>query len=403
MAMRILHVLDHSLPLHSGYTFRTRAILKAQQARGWEVMGVTGRRHYHAGPNPETADGLEFARTLKGWQPPSPLGELAEINALSRSIAVAIERFRPDIVHAHSPVLDALAALNATRAWKLPLVYEIRAFWEDAAVGNGTGVEGNARYRLTKAVETWAVNRANAVAVICKGLRDDLIKRGVEPDKIVVSPNGVDLTLFGEPVPADPARAAELGLTDAEVVGYIGSFYDYEGIDDLISAMPELVAARPRAKLLLVGGGPMEAALRTQAAASPAADRIVFAGRVPHEQVEDFYALTDVLAYPRKRMRLTDLVTPLKPLEAMAQRRLVAASNVGGHRELIEDGVTGTLFAPGDPPSIAAALINLFADRAHWTARRDRARAFVEAERNWSSNIARYEPVYQRLVAARAR
>jgi glycogen(starch) synthase len=102
-------------------------------------------------------------------------------------------------------------------------------------------------------------------------------------------------------------------------------------------------------------------------------------------------------------MRLTDLVTPLKPLEAMAQRRLVAASNVGGHRELIEDGVTGTLFAPGDPPSIAAALINLFADRAHWTARRDRARAFVEAERNWSSNIARYEPVYQRLVAARAR
>ena len=403
MAMRILHVLDHSLPLHSGYTFRTRAILKAQQARGWEVMGVTGRRHYHAGPNPETADGLEFARTLKGWQPPSPLGELAEINALSRSIAVAIERFRPDIVHAHSPVLDALAALNATRAWKLPLVYEIRAFWEDAAVGNGTGVEGNARYRLTKAVETWAVNRASAVAVICKGLRDDLIERGVAPDKIVVSPNGVDLTLFGKPVPADPARAAELGLTDAEVVGYIGSFYDYEGIDDLISAMPELVAARPRAKLLLVGGGPMEAALRTQAAASPAADRIVFAGRVPHEQVEDFYALTDVLAYPRKRMRLTDLVTPLKPLEAMAQRRLVAASNVGGHRELIEDGVTGTLFAPGDPPSIAAALINLFADRAHWTARRDRARAFVEAERNWSSNIARYEPVYQRLVAARAR
>lgn len=401
--MRILHVLDHSLPLHSGYTFRTRAILKAQQARGWEVMGVTGRRHYLEGPDPEMADGLEFARTPKGWQPPSPLGELAEINAFSRTIALAIERFRPDIVHAHSPVLDALAALNATRARRLPLVYEIRAFWEDAAVGNGTGVEGNARYRLTKAVETWAVNRASAVAVICEGLRNDLIERGVEADKIVVSPNGVDLTLFGKPVAADPALAAEFGLTGAEVVGYIGSFYDYEGIDDLIAAMPEVVAARPLARLLLVGGGPMEARLRAQAAASVVADRIVFAGRVPHDQVENFYALTDVLAYPRKRMRLTDLVTPLKPLEAMAQRRLVAASNVGGHRELIEDGVTGTLFAPGRPSSVAAALINLFADRAHWTTRRNRARAFVEAERNWSSNIARYEPVYQRLVAARAR
>ncbi len=401
--MRILHVLDHSLPLHSGYTFRTRAILKAQQARGWEVMGVTGRRHYLEGPDPEMADGLEFARTPKGWQPPSPLGELAEINAFSRTIALAIERFRPDIVHAHSPVLDALAALNATRARRLPLVYEIRAFWEDAAVGNGTGVEGNARYRLTKAVETWAVNRASAVAVICEGLRNDLIERGVEADKIVVSPNGVDLTLFGKPVAADPALAAEFGLTGAEVVGYIGSFYDYEGIDDLIAAMPEVVAARPLARLLLVGGGPMEARLRAQAAASVVADRIVFAGRVPHDQVENFYALTDVLAYPRKQMRLTDLVTPLKPLEAMAQRRLVAASNVGGHRELIEDGVTGTLFAPGRPSSVAAALINLFADRAHWTTRRNRARAFVEAERNWSSNIARYEPVYQRLVAARAR
>ena len=400
--MRILHVLDHSLPLHSGYTFRTRAILKAQVARGWQVASVTGRRHYAEGPDFETVDGLNFSRTAKGRSFPSPLGELVEINAFSHAIASAIERFKPDIVHAHSPVLDALAALNATRAWKLPLVYEIRAFWEDAAVGNGTGTEGSARYRMTKALETWAVRRADAVAVICEGLRGDLIGRGIAADKIVVSPNGVDLTLFGAPVPPDPALAAELGLTGAEVVGYIGSFYDYEGIDDLIAAMPALVAARPDAKLLLVGGGPMEAPLRAQAAASPVAHRIVFVGRVPHEQVEDYYALTDVLAYPRKQMRLTDLVTPLKPLEAMAQRRLVAASDVGGHRELIADGVTGTLFAPGNPTAVAAALTALFADRDHWDVRRDRARAFVEAERNWSSNVSRYEPVYQRLVKSRS-
>jgi PEP-CTERM/exosortase A-associated glycosyltransferase len=398
--MRILHVLDHSLPLHSGYTFRTRAILKAQVAQGWDVMGVTGWRHYAEGPDPETADDLLFGRTAKGCGAPAPLGELFEVNAFSRRIAKAIESFKPDIVHAHSPVLDALAALNAVRAWKLPLVYEIRAFWEDAAVGNGTGTEGSARYRVTKALETWAVKRADAVAVICEGLRGDLIGRGIAAEKIVVSPNGVDLTLFGVPIPPDPALAAELGLTGADVVGYIGSFYDYEGIDDLIAAMPALVAARPLAKLLLVGGGPMESALRAQAAASPVADRIVFVGRVPHERVEDYYALTDVLAYPRKKMRLTDLVTPLKPLEAMAQRRLVAASDVGGHRELIEDGVTGTLFAADDPAAAAAALAGVFADRPNWEAQRDRARAFVEAERDWATNVARYEPVYQKLLAA---
>jgi len=213
-----------------------------------------------------------------------------------------------------------------------------------------------------------------------------------------VSPNGVDLELFGTPAPADAALAERLGLQDAEVAGYVGSFYDYEGLDDLIAAMPALVAARPRAKLLLVGGGPMEDALRAEAAASPVADRIAFVGRVPHGEVERYYALIDILVYPRKAMRLTELVTPLKPLEAMAQGRLVAASSVGGHRELIADGVTGTLFAPDDPPAIAAALAGLFADCSGWDHRRATARAFVERERNWSSNILRYLPVYQQLT-----
>jgi glycosyltransferase involved in cell wall biosynthesis len=144
----------------------------------------------------------------------------------------------------------------------------------------------------------------------------------------------------------------------------------------------------------------MEAALKAQAGRSPAADRIRFIGRVPHEEVERYYALIDILAYPRKAMRLTELVTPLKPLEAMAQLKLVAASDVGGHRELIEDGVTGTLFRPGDPAAIADALAGLFEERGGWEERRRTARAFVERERNWSSNISRYEPVYQYLVGA---
>jgi glycosyltransferase involved in cell wall biosynthesis len=142
----------------------------------------------------------------------------------------------------------------------------------------------------------------------------------------------------------------------------------------------------------------MEEALRAQAKASPAADRIVFAGRVPHSEVELYYALVDVLAYPRKAMRLTELVTPLKPLEAMAQGKLVAASDVGGHRELIEDGITGTLFPPGDPEAMAAALARLFDDRGLWNERRATARAFVERDRNWSSNISRYAPVYSKLT-----
>jgi PEP-CTERM/exosortase A-associated glycosyltransferase len=397
--MRILHILDHGLPLQSGYTFRTRAILKAQEARGWTVAAVTGQRHGPAAAAVESVDGLTFHRT-PATRRSGPLGEIAGIRAFARRIEAAVDAFRPDILHAHSPVLDALAGLIVARRRKLPLVYEIRAFWEDAAVGNGTGAEGSLAYRTTRALETWAVGRADGVAVICEGLRDDLIARGIDGGKIMVSPNGVDLTLFGAVPPRDDALAATLGLDGRDVVGFIGSFYDYEGLDDLIAAMPALVAARPDARLLLVGGGPMADALAAQAAASPVADAIHFVGRVPHAEVERYYGLIDILAYPRKRMRLTDLVTPLKPLEAMAQGRMVAASDVGGHRELIRDGDTGTLFPPDDPPAIAAALAGMFDDRADWPSRRQRARAFVERDRNWSSNILRYEPLYHRLIQA---
>lgn len=401
--MRILHVLDHSLPLHSGYTFRTRAILKAQMERGWTVAGVTGPR-YHTGDAPfETLDGIDFHRTRQMRRLPPVLGEAAEIAAFARRIGQVVERFRPDILHAHSPVIDPLAAMRASRKYGIPLLYEIRAFWEDAAVGNGTGTEGSLKYRAIRGLETYASRRADAVAVICEGLKRDLVARGIDGDKIMVSPNGVDLHLFGEPPARDAALSAEWGLDDAEVIGFIGSFYDYEGLDDLIAAMPALLALRPRARLLMVGGGPLEEKLRAQAAASSAAAAIHFVGRVPHEQVERYYSLIDLLVYPRKHMRLTDLVTPLKPLEAMAQRRLVAASDVGGHRELIRDGDTGTLFPPDDPAALAQAVAKVFENRGGWEAQRERARAFVEKERNWSSNISRYEPVYQRLIEARQR
>jgi len=396
-SVRVLHILDHSLPLHSGYTFRTRAILKAQQAKGWEVIGVTGSRHTLAGPDVEQVEGLTFHRSLPHKSAPAPLGEWREVMALAEKIESLIPTFKPDLLHAHSPVMSGLAGSRVAKRHRLPILYEIRAFWEDAAVGNGTGTDNSLKYMATKGLETYVCHQVDAVAVICEGLRDDLIKRGIAGPKIMVSPNGVDLALFGAPPPQDAALASQLGLNNVDVIGYIGSFYDYEGIDDLIAAMPMIMGPRP-VHLLLVGGGPMEAQLRVQAEASSAADRIHFIGRVPHAEVERYYSLIDILAYPRKKMRLTDLVTPLKPLEAMAQKRIVAASAVGGHRELIEDGVTGTLFAPDDPAACAAALTALLADRDQWDERREIARKFVERDRNWLSNISRYEPVYQRLT-----
>ena len=396
---RVLHVLDHSLPLHSGYTFRTRAILTAQQASGFEVRGITGLRHLADGPDCEAADGLTFHRTRGQANGPVGLREWREINLLADAIVALARDWRPDLLHAHSPALCGKAALIAARRLGLPLVYEIRAFWEDAAVSNGTGSEGNLKYRLTRALENNVVAGADAVVTICQGLKDDLVARGTDPAKITLSPNGVDLALFGAALAPDPALAQQLELGDGPVIGFIGSFYDYEGLDDLIAAMPALIARVPAARLLLVGGGPVEDALRAQAAASPAAAAIRFVGRVPHSQVERYYALMDVMAYPRKASRLTDLVTPLKPLEAMAQGKLVAASDVGGHRELITHGQTGTLFAPDNPAACAATLAGLLAEKSCWQAMREAGFAHVRTSHDWAKNVHRYHVVYQVLLA----
>ena len=395
---RVLHILDHSLPLHSGYTFRTRAILTAQQNAGIDLRAITGLRHTGEGNDPEVIDGLTFHRTPGAASGPAGLREWREIAQLASAIERLCAEWRPDVLHAHSPALCGMAGLRAARRLGLPLVYEIRAFWEDAAVGNGEGRAGSPKYWLTRQLENRVVAGADHVVTICQGLKDDLVSRGNDPERITISPNGVDLSLFGEPLARDGAFATELGLGQGPVIGFIGSFYDYEGLDDLIAAMPLLIASHPDARLLLVGGGPREAALRQQAAASSAASAIHFAGRVPHSEVERYYALCDIMAYPRKQSRLTDLVTPLKPLEAMAQGKLVAASDVGGHRELIADGVTGTLFAPDDPPACASALADLLDACSAWEHRRATARIYVETRHDWAVNVQRYQVVYQKLL-----
>jgi glycosyltransferase involved in cell wall biosynthesis len=148
-------------------------------------------------------------------------------------------------------------------------------------------------------------------------------------------------------------------------------------------------------RVLLVGGGPQEAALQAQAARLGIADRVVFVGRVPHQEVNRYYDLLDALVYPRKPMRLTELVTPLKPLEAMAQGRVLVASDVGGHRELIRDGETGLLFKAGDAASLVDAVVRLRGTSGLAAKLRQAGREFVEHERTWAASTSRYCNVFK--------
>ena len=403
--MKVLHVFDHSIPLHSGYTFRSRSILKQQHELGLETCHVTSPKHGNDQAEIEEVDGLKFYRSAptSGLMSKLPvLNHMANIAPMVKRILEVIEIEKPDVIHAHSPALNGLAALKAGRKSGLPVVYEIRAFWEDAAVDHGTCKEDDLRYRLTRKMENHVVKNASAVTTICQGLRGDLISRGFDENKFTVIANAVNIEQFNVITPQDKAKNADLAdslqLTDCDVLGFLGSFYAYEGIDLAIAAMPTVLAKNPRARLLLVGGGPQEQNLKQQVILLGLEGKVIFTGRVPHSEVGKYYSLVDLLVYPRKAMRLTNLVTPLKPLEAMAQGKPVLASDVGGHKELISDNETGFLFKAGDSVELAERLLELLADKNQLTSVLSNGRDYVENVRNWKNSVSNYLPLYKKLI-----
>lgn len=404
--MRILHILDHSIPLHSGYTFRTLSILKGQRALGWETFHLTSPKQGICNSSEEDIEGWHFYRT-----PPAAtqiakipfLNQISVINRLAQRLGEVAKIVKPDILHAHSPALNAVAALRVGRRLGIPVVYEVRAFWEDAAVDHGTSKENGLRYRLTRALETYAFNRVDAITTICEGLRNDIVMRGIPTQKVTVIPNAVDIEKFSLGGTPNNELKQQLGLAGCRVIGFIGSFYAYEGLDLLLTALPHILNKMPDVRVLLVGGGSQEESLKEQSLQLGISKKIIFTGRVPHSDVNRYYDLVDVLVYPRHSMRLTELVTPLKPLEAMAQGRLLVASNVGGHKELIRDGETGILFKAESPQDLANKVLDLLNTPERWPAIKAAGRCFVETERNWKVSVARYRDVYTRLANETAR
>lgn len=399
--IRALHVLDHSIPLHSGYSFRTAALLREQRVLGWETFHLTSPKQGKTSASVEDVDGLRFYRTpaATGALANLPIGkELGLMKQMERRLDEVAREVRPHIIHAHSPVLNALPAIKVARKLGIPVVYEIRAFWEDAAVDHGTTTEGSLRYRATRKLETRAIQQADHVFTICEGLRADILTRGIPADKVTVIPNAVDIASFNLASPPDPGLQDRWGLTGKTVIGFVGSFYAYEGLDLLLEALPAIIEKQRDIRVLLVGGGPQEANLRLQAERLGLKEVVVFAGRVPHEDVSRYYDLIDILAYPRHPIRLTELVTPLKPLEAMAQGQLFVASDVGGHKELVEHNRTGILFKAGDRDALAQAIVELLSNPWRWPELRANGRQFVESVRNWRNSVANYRVPYLTLT-----
>ncbi len=397
--MKVLHILDHSAPIFSGYSFRSAAITGFQKKLGIDPVVLTSPKPGSRSNDVEEIDGLRPYRTAILSDTSTAhlpfVKELRLMRRLKQRIAEVACEEKVDLIHSHSPSLNGLPAWKIARSLNIPFVYEARAFWEDAAVDHGTFGERSVRYRISRAVETFVFRQAGAVIVIAEAMREELSRRGISKDRISVIPNGVDIEGF-RPRERNRQLAERLGLNGGPVFGFIGSFYHYEGLRFLIEAFPGIRTQLPEAKLLLVGGGPEGQVLRELSAKCNGAVSII--GNVPHTEVPDYYSVIDVLVYPRQKMRLTDLVTPLKPLEAMAMGKAVVASDVGGHRELIQHGVTGLLFRADDVDALTQEGVRVAMDRDLRERLGKVGRKHVEDERRWLGIVSNYLGIYNKLL-----
>ncbi len=402
---RVLHLVNDALPTaNAGYTIRTHEIVRAQQAAGLDPHVVTrcgfpvtqGRLD---GRRLVTLDGIPYHRLLP-WH---MAGRADKTAALGLELAARLtEQIRPSVLHAASNYTNALVALALGERYGLPVVYEVRGFWEDTWLSrhpDGADLARSELYRRNRDLETRCMLAADLVVTLGEAMREEIVGRGVPAGKVLVVPNAVSGE-FLRPLPDVGALRKELGIAANEhVVGVVSSLVPHEGIGTLLEATRLLRSRGLPVRALIVGDGPERAALQRQAAGLGLGGAAIFTGRVPAAKVREFHALLDVFVVPRTPDRVCQLVTPLKPVEAMASGLCVVTSDVKALAEIIKPDVTGALTTPQDPVALADSLELLVCSPDVRRKLGDNAREWVARDRTWAHNAARYRDAYARLGA----
>ena len=409
-SQRILHLLEYSMPhKQNGYTLRAREIIRAQQGHGWDPVVVTRPGFPRAGASDiETVAGaLHYRLPGRGLGTPPRLHE--HLSAYVNEAATVVEATRPALIQAASNFRNAYAAMELARGYGLPWVYEVRGLWEETRRANLGLQADDPQYLRLVAVETWCMRQADAVVTLGTELAGELRRRGVAKDRIFLVPNGIDPDAI-TPLPLDhwhrQASQSQIGSSNHGqprfTVGYIGSVTRLERLDVLVDAMAEL-RHRQDIAALVVGDGSERSALEQRARERGVADRIRFAGRVPHAEVAASYAELSVMVCTRGRDRVSELVTPLKPLETMGYRLPMIASDLPALRETIRDGETGRLVPPQDPAALARVIAELADDPDQCRTLAAQGHEWATTERTWARVSASYEAAYDRARQSFAR
>ncbi len=405
---RVLHLVTDALPTTSaGYTVRTHEIAVAQRAAGLDPHVAT-RCGYPVtqgkldGRRLVVLDGVPYHRLLP-WLMPGRADADPKTAELGLKLAAGLtSRIRPAVLHPASNFANARLALALRERYGLPVVYEVRGFWEDTWLSRHPDPERLASselYQRKRDLETRCMLAADLVVTLGEAMREEIVARGIAAEKILIVPNAVSEE-FLKPLPDAAALRDELGIDpDEYVVGVVSSLVPHEGIGTLLEATAILRGRRVPVRALIVGDGPERAALQRQAAGLGLAEAAVFTGRVPAARVREFHALLDVFVVPRTPDRVCQLVTPLKPIEAMASGLCVVTSQVKALTEIVKQEVTGMQTVPQDPVSLADGLEHLLYSPDIRRKLGDNAREWVARDRTWAHNAARYQDAYARLGA----
>jgi PEP-CTERM/exosortase A-associated glycosyltransferase len=409
--MRILHLLHRSLPGTHGYAIRSKEIVNNQLAGGLEPMILTSPSQAPAGrldaEQSETIDGVRYFRTGGGLLPATL--EVSDASRLKSGLRIIqnifmlkranelISKYHPEVIHAHSPFTCGIIGDLTGKFRHIPTIYEVRGIWEDSHTARYNLHQRSLRYRALRELESRAIRWADLCIVIGEGLRSELISRGILEKKIRIVPNGVDVMAF-KPGPAPTDLRERLGLVGRRVLGYIGSFFSYEGLDLMVRAMGPLSQKFPDLALMLVGLGEAEPQLRAISGEVGIADRVIFAGKVSHTQVVDYYRICDAIVLPRRESRETRLVTPLKPLEVMAMAKPLILSNIGGHREMVISGENGIFFKTDDVKDLVIKCSELLENTDLMNDLGQKGRYWVQKNRSWSELVQKYVEIYEELT-----
>lgn len=403
----VLHVLGTSLPnTQAGYTMRTQFLLRAIADQGVSNAGITRYlypvdRAVLTSSNLEQVQSVTYLRELPTRAPADREGfHHGWANYLTEVTKITKAR----LLQPTTDFNNGRAAMRAASTLGLPVIYEVRGFLEESAQARKSvaGVLANRpsqRYELTRQSETAVMLAADAVTTLSETMKTEIVARGVSPKKIHVMPNGVPAELLITRTDS-PGLRTKLKISRNEfVIGVITTFSAHEGLPTLIQATGLLKEKGVPVKCVLVGDGPTWPETKKLVDVLGLSGSIYLPGRVKLSEVAAWYQLLDLFVLPRVDSRVTQLVTPLKPLEAMALGVPVVGSDVAGIREVIEDGVTGALFMPDDPIDCANKIEELLYDSTSRDVLTSAGRAWVSQQRTWAMIAKRYVSLYQELGA----